>query len=110
MPDTTAPQLATETVSDKRLESLAARLAMPVLLALVSVLGGAMLQDIRGQLREQGDGQRAQGLEIKDVSASVQLLNAKVDNGLVWRMGELERRVQVLEGSTAPAATGSVHR
>lgn len=110
MPDTHAPQLVAEQVTDTRVTSVAARLAMPALLVLVSGMGGVLLQDIRAQLREQGTQQAAQGLEIKDVSSSVQLLNAKVDNGLVWRMGELERRVQVLEGASAPAAAGSVRR
>ena len=39
------------------------------------------------------------GHQVQRVDAKVELMNSKVDNGLIWRITELERRVQHVESA-----------
>ena len=64
--------------------------ALPFVL---TAAGGAvswLLNDIRGAQAEQSK-------EIQKVTSDVQVVNAKLDNGVIWRISELERRLNTVE-------------
>lgn len=73
--------------------SVALKVAIFALPFVLSVAGGAvswMLNDIRTIQAEQGKG-------LQQVTSDVQVVNAKLDNGVIWRITELERRLNTVE-------------
>lgn len=90
-----------EKATESTLAKAFTRFGMPVMLAVIATLGGWILQDIRTEVREQGTEQASQGRDVQQVNNKVDLLNAKVDNGLVWRITELERRINTVEEATS---------
>lgn len=76
------------------------RFVVPLLLALLGTVCGILLQDIRSGLADLAKAQQDQARDVTKVTSDVQLLNAKLDNGVIWRIGELERRVNHVEQAT----------
>lgn len=78
-----------------------ARYAMPAMLAIVVWLGGIVLTDIRAAVNDIDNRTLTQGAQIQQLDSGMQLLNSKIDNGLLWRIGELERRLDDMERAGA---------
>ncbi|KAF1697985.1 hypothetical protein CSC62_07515 [Pseudoxanthomonas jiangsuensis] len=76
------------------------RFVVPILLALLGTLCGLLLQDIRSGLADLSKAQQEQARDVSKVTGDVQLLNAKLDNGVIWRITELERRINHVEQAT----------
>ncbi len=66
------------------------RFVVPSLLALLGTVCGLLLQDIRS-------GQEQLVRDQQKVTSDVQVLNAKLDNGVIWRITEIERRLNTVE-------------
>ena len=79
---------------DKATESsLAKAINKIVLPALATVAVGMitwMVQDMRTNQQKQGE-------QIAELKTDVSLLNAKVDSGVLWRITEIERRLNHVE-------------
>ena len=75
------------------------RFVMPLLVTVVGSMLTWMVNDMRSnQTRQQSE---MQGLanQVQRVDAKVELMNSKVDNGLIWRISELERRLLNVESA-----------
>lgn len=70
---------------------------VPVFLSVIAWLGGMVLLDIRTEIRENGESQNTQGKEIQQLTADVRVLKETVNAGLVWRITEIERRLNTVE-------------
>lgn len=86
-----------ERATESTLAKAITRFGVPALLVLLGSAGSLLLSDIRASVSSLEESQTIQGTELRQMSNDVQLLNAKVDNGLLWRIGELERRVNAVE-------------
>jgi hypothetical protein len=86
-------ELATESTMARAIT----RIGVPALLTVIAVLGGAVLADIRASVNAIDARSLRQGTEIQAVGNKVELLNTKVDHGLIWRLTELERRVNTMD-------------
>ncbi|QHB72098.1 hypothetical protein [Stenotrophomonas sp. 364] len=64
--------------------------ALPFVLTIAGSVVSWMLNDIRSIQAEQGKG-------LQQVTSDVQVVNAKLDNGVIWRIAELERRLNTVE-------------
>ncbi|GEM_PF-675070 len=76
------------------------RFVVPILLALLGTVCGLLLQDIRSSLEALKTEQRQQAESTQQLKGDVQVLNAKLDNGVIWRITELERRLNTVEQAT----------
>ena len=82
---------------DQAMDNKMARTFLKVVLFLLPTLfaigGGVvtwMLNDIRNT-------QGTQGKEIKELGGDVRVLKATVDSGVIWRITEIERRLNTVE-------------
>jgi hypothetical protein len=94
----TAATSTLDTALNNRFAVLTVRVLMivlPVMLTLCAGLVTWMFQDIRAT-------QAQQGKELQKVTSDVQVLNAKLDNGLIWRITEIERRLSTVEQGHKP--------
>lgn len=82
-----------ESAMDNRMAKTLVRVVVWVLPGLV-VLAGSVASYF---LNEISATQKAQSQELQNVTRDVQVLNAKLDNGVIWRITELERRVNHVE-------------
>lgn len=73
------------------------RFLVPVLIALLGTVCGLLLQDIRSGLTDVQSTQVKQGNEVVQLRGDVQLINSKIDQGVLWRISELERRLNTVE-------------
>ncbi|MCW0398764.1 hypothetical protein NB688_000578 [Xanthomonas sacchari] len=73
------------------------RFVVPLLLALLGTVCGLLLQDIRESLVALKSKQDAQASDVQQVNGEMKVLNAKLDNGVIWRITELERRLNTVE-------------
>jgi len=64
--------------------------ALPFVLTIAGSVVSWMLNDIRTT-------QEKQGMGLQQVTSDVQVINAKLDNGVIWRIAELERRLNTVE-------------
>lgn len=66
------------------------RFGMPLMLGVIGTLGMLVLSDIRTDLAS------VKSQQTK-TDSKVDVLNAKLDNGVIWRITELERRLNTVE-------------
>ncbi|RXK68623.1 hypothetical protein ERT44_05210 [Stenotrophomonas sp. MA5] len=64
--------------------------ALPFVLTVAGSVVSWMLNDIRSIQADQGRG-------LQQVTSDLQVVNAKLDNGVIWRIAELERRLNTVE-------------
>lgn len=97
MPD---QQLNLERATESTVAKAFARFGMPLMVAVIGFLGTWMLNSISNDVQDIGALQSKQADEVKQVSSDVRVLKATVDTGLLWRIGELERRINHVEQAT----------
>lgn len=68
-----------------------AAFGVPALITVVGILGGVVLTDMRASLQRQG-------AELQDLSGDLREMKATLDGGLMWRINEIERRLNAVEG------------
>ena len=95
-----------EHATESTLAKAVTRYIVPALLTVVGTLIAWLINDMRGELTEISSAQSAERNERQKLAAQLQLvdgkvdlMNSKVDNGLIWRITELERRVQTVESA-----------
>lgn len=76
--------------TDSALAKAINKIVLPALATVAVGLITWMVQDMRTNQQEQGK-------EISSVKVEVGLLNAKVDSGVLWRISEIERRLNQVE-------------
>ena len=86
-----------EQATESTLAKAITRFGVPLFLSVISFLGGIVLLDIRNETRENGNEQAAQSRELQQLTADVRVLKETVNAGLVWRITEIERRVNTVE-------------
>jgi hypothetical protein len=74
-----------------------ARLGTPVLLGVIAWFGNQSFNDIRESQKDQAAADKQQTSQIAQVNSQVQVLNTKVDFGVLQRIQDLDRRMQLLE-------------
>lgn len=79
-----------EKATESTLAKAVSSFGVPILLGVIGTFGGLILQDIRSDIAQI----RAQQ---SDTDKKVEVLNAKLDSGVIWRITELERRVNTVE-------------
>lgn len=97
MPEQQPHNMNLEKATESTLAKAITRIGVPALLSVIVVLGGAVLADIRSSVNAIDARSLRQGTEIQSVGNKVELLNTKVDHGLIWRLTELERRVNAID-------------
>lgn len=100
MPEQVHHNMNLEKATESTLAKAITRFGVPVLLSLLGFAGAYMLQDIRTSQTRQAELQIVQSREIQQVSSDLQVLKATVDSGLVWRITDIERRLNQVERST----------
>lgn len=73
---------------------------VPMLISVVGILGGIVLTDMRNTLH-------SQGAELQDLRGDLREVKATLDGGLMWRINEIERRLNKVEDRPPGAAGGS---
>lgn len=63
---------------------------VPVLITIIGILGGLVLTDMRNALQRQGD-------DLVDLRGDLREVKVTLDGGLMWRLNEIERRLNVVE-------------
>lgn len=71
---------------------------VPALITVVGILGGIVLTDMRHSLQ-------SQGAELQDLRGDLREVKATLDGGLMWRINEIERRLNKVE-DRPPGAGG----
>lgn len=82
-----------EDAMDSKLAKSAVRVFVwlaPFVLTGFAVLLSSQLNGIKAKQEEQGK-------TLQKVTSDVQVLNAKLDNGVIWRITEIERRLNTVE-------------
>jgi len=84
----------------------AGRVITPSLLGAVLVLGGVAVNSITGSIAAVASSQAEQGKKIEemqnaagDVRTAVSVMNTKLDEAVIRRLNDLEKRVEALERS-----------
>lgn len=75
---------------DSTLAKSLAAFAAPLLITVVGILGGIVLTDMRSSLHSQGD-------ELAELRGDMREMKATLDGGLMWRINEIERRLNAVE-------------
>jgi hypothetical protein len=86
-----------EQATESTLAKAITRFGVPLFLSAISFLGGMVLLDIRNETRENGNAQADISREVQQLTADVRVLKETVNAGLVWRITEIERRVNTVE-------------
>lgn len=89
-----------EAATESTLAKAITRFVVPVLLTIIGTLLVWLISDVRSTQTQQKEELKAVATQVERVDGKVELMNAKVDNGLIWRLTELERRVQHVESAT----------
>ena len=77
---------AVESTTTKALASF----GVPLLITVIGALGGVVLTDMRSSLQQQGH-------ELQALKGDLREMKATLDNGLIWRLDQIERRINQLE-------------
>lgn len=88
-----------ETATESTFAKAVTRFVVPVLLVVIGSLITWLITDVRGNQVQQQQEMQALTLKVERVDSKVELMNSKVDNGLIWRISELERRLQTVESA-----------
>lgn len=89
----TGNDMHVEDAMDNKLAKTAVRIFVWLMPFIFAVLGGLVSMQL-GEIKKE---QQEQGEKLRQVTSDVQVLNAKLDNGVIWRLTELERRLNQVE-------------
>lgn len=95
-------------MSDERMhvedamDSKLAKTAVRIFVWLMPFVFTGLISLVVWQLKEIRAEQRAQNEKLQALSGDMRDLNSKVDNGLIWRITELERRINTVERGAKP--------
>lgn len=88
---------------DHAVESKVAKMlsafGVPVLISVVGILGGIVLSDLRAAVQSQAS-------QLGELRGDFRAMQATLDGGLVWRINEIERRLNVVEDDARRAGDG----
>ncbi|WP_298580571.1 hypothetical protein [uncultured Luteimonas sp.] len=79
------------------MESKFAKVGVRIFVGLAPFVAAAFAWFITSQLGDIKSMQAEQTTKLQGVTGDVQVLNAKLDSGVIWRITELERRVNTVE-------------
>lgn len=79
-----------EDAVDSTLSRAVSAFGVPVLITVIGALGGIVLTDMRNALQQHGR-------ELQAVKGDLREMKATLDNGLIWRLDQIERRINQLE-------------
>lgn len=83
--------------AEDAMESKLAKTAVRIFVWLAPFAVGALGWFIAAQLADIKSLQRGQSDKLEQVTGDVKVLNAKLDNGVIWRITEIERRLNTVE-------------
>lgn len=86
-----------ERAVESKLAKAINNIVLPALATIAITVITWLVQDLRTTVSEQGKLSARQTDQIKQISSDVQVLNAKMDTGVLWRIGEIERRLNIVE-------------
>jgi len=75
---------------DSTLSRVVSAFGVPILITVIGALCGIVLTDMRNALQQQGR-------ELQAVKGDLREMKATLDNGLIWRLDQIERRINQLE-------------
>lgn len=73
------------------------KIVLPALAAIAITVITWLVQDLRDAVSKQGERQIDQDKKIEQIGSDVEVINAKIDTGVLWRITELERRLNTVE-------------
>jgi len=85
--------------TDSTLAKAVTRFVVPTLLSIIGTLLIWLVSDVRTTQGQQKDELQAVSKQVERVDSKVELMNSKVENGLIWRITDLERRLQSVESA-----------
>jgi hypothetical protein len=86
-----------EKATESTLAKAINKIVLPALASIAVVVITWMVQDMRTAQQTQSDQIGDFKGQLQKVDGKVDLLNAKVDSGVLWRIGEIERRLNHVE-------------
>ncbi len=98
----TGPQMDIEHAVESKLAKTINKIVLPALATIAVTAITWMVQDMRADGKTQSDQMRGFEIQLQQVDGKVDLLNAKVDQGVLWRIGEMERRLNAVESNQKP--------
>ena len=81
---------------DSTLSRAVSAFGVPLLITVIGALGGIVLTDMRSALENQGR-------ELQNLKGDLREMKSTLNNGLVWRLDEIERRINQIEQQQRPA-------
>lgn len=79
-----------EHATQSTLAKVISTFGVPVLLTVIGTLSGIIMTDIRAEVASQGQ-------QLQQLKGDVREMKATLDTGLIWRIGEIERRLNRVE-------------
>ena len=86
-----------EKAAESSVAKVLVRIVLPAMVTVVGTVLTWLVNDVRHVQASQQTEIASLARQVERVDSKVELMNAKVDNGLIWRIGELERRLQYIE-------------
>ena len=95
----TGPQMDIEQAVESKLAKTINKIVLPALATIAITVITWMVQDMRADGKNQSVQMRGFEAQLQKTDGKVDLLNAKVDQGVLWRIGEIERRLNTVENA-----------
>ncbi len=86
-----------EKAAESSIAKVLVRLVLPAMVTVVGTVLTWLVNDVRQVQANQQAEIASLARQVERVDSKVELMNSKVDNGLIWRISELERRLQYIE-------------
>lgn len=86
-----------EKAAESSIAKVLVRLVLPAMVTIVGSVLTWLVNDVRQVQSSQQTEIASLARQVERVDSKVELMNSKVDNGLIWRITELERRLQYIE-------------
>ncbi len=84
------PKVDLEHAVESKFAKVVSAFGVPLLISVIGAMGGLVLTDMRSTLQQQG-------AELQNLKGDVREMKATLDTGLVWRINEIERRLNSVE-------------
>lgn len=83
-----------EQAVDSTLSRAVSAFGVPLLITVIGALGGIVLNDMRNALQQQGH-------ELQNLKGDLREMKSTLSTGLMWRLDEIERRINQIEQQRA---------